>query len=280
MDADSRVGSPRALAYALLWSPFVKAVLGRLPLTRRLYAGWSRTHPFDTTHGVDTSGFVPADKCATDAAMAAAISPYGGSQPSIVRRSLELLPDLHEYNFVDIGCGKGRPLLVAAELPFRGLLGVEISPQLGAVARANAAILKSKFPNRPAISIETGDATTSAVPGPRAVCFIYHAFNASLLAALLRNLEAQLQSGLQHVFLVYYNPVHGEVIDRSARFQRWSASTLPYAEEELGYGPDIRDTVVIWQSVPVRFPARSAAGVPIVVDRRGWNARLGPGDFS
>lgn len=276
MDAENRASSPRALAYALLWSPFVKAVLGRLPVTRRLYAGWSRIHPFDATHGVDTSGFVPAGECVTDASMAAAISPYGGSQPSIVRRSLDLLPDLHHYTFMDIGCGKGRPLLVASELPFRGLLGVEISPQLAAVARANAAVLARRFPDRPVINVEIGDATISAVPGPRAVCFIYHAFNASLLAALLRNLEAQLQSGLQHVFLVYYNPVHGEVIDRSAHFTRWSASTLPYAADELGYGPDLRDTVVIWQSLPVCYPAKSGAGAPILVDGRGWNARLGP----
>ena len=275
MDSDNPARSPRALTYALLWSPFIKAVLCRLPLMRRLYAGWSRKHPFDTAHGVDTSGFVPADECVTDASMAAAISPYGGSQPSIVRRSLELIPDLHQYTFMDIGCGKGRPLLVASELPFRGLLGVEISPQLAAVARANAAIMARKFPARPAINIEIGDATIAVIPGPRAVCFIYHAFNASLLATLLRNLEAHLQSDLQHVFLVYYNPVHGEVIDGSAHFVRWSAATLPYAADELGYGPDLRDTVVIWQSLPVRYPPKPGAGAPILVDGRGWNAGLG-----
>ena len=89
------------------------------------------------------------------------------------------------------------------------------------------------------------DATPAAVPGPRAVCFIYHAFNASLLATLLRNLEAQLQAGLQHVFLVYCNPVHGGgVIDGSRHFARWSA--------------------------------KSGAGTPILVEGRGWNARLGP----
>ena len=275
MDLDTQPASFRARTYALLWHPVVRGALCRMPVARRLYAGWSRAHPFDTANGVDTSGYVPASEIAADPALAATISPYGGSQPSIVRRSLERLPDIREYGFVDIGCGKGRPLLVASAMPFQRLLGIEISPALGAVAQANAAVMARRFPGLPAIQIEIGDATAALMPGPRVVCFIYHPFDASLLSALLGNLERQLQAGLEHVFLVYYNPIHGSVIDSSRRFQRWSAVTLDYAAAELGYGPDIRDTVVTWQSSPARYPALPGATRPILVDRQGLQARLG-----
>jgi SAM-dependent methyltransferase len=275
MDLETEPTSVRARAYALLWHPSVRGALRRIPGARRLYAGWSRTHPFDRANGVDTSGYVPASEIADDPELAVAISPYGGSQPSIVRRSLEQLPDIGDYGFVDIGCGKGRPLLVASAMPFQRLLGIEISPALGAVAQANAAVIARRFPGRPAIQIEIGDAAAALMPGPRVVCFIYHPFGPSMLTALLGNLERQLQAGLEHVFLVYYNPIHGSVIDSSRRFERWSALTLDYAAAELGYGPDIRDTVVIWQSSPARYPALPGANRPILADKQGLQARVG-----
>jgi tRNA1(Val) A37 N6-methylase TrmN6 len=59
--------------------------------------------------------------------MASQILPYAGSQPSIVRAGIALLPDHNQYAFVDLGCGKGRALMVASEFSFARLVGVEIS---------------------------------------------------------------------------------------------------------------------------------------------------------
>jgi ectoine hydroxylase-related dioxygenase (phytanoyl-CoA dioxygenase family)/SAM-dependent methyltransferase len=276
----------RKALYRTLWAPRLKAVLQALPLARRLYGGWTRPHPFDAAQGVDTSGFLPASECATGLVAAADISPYAGSQPSIVRASLALLPDLSRRAFVDIGCGKARPLVLASEFPFRRLLGVELSPALATVGCANAAVVARRHPERTAIEIIVGDAVAlSARPGgmlglSRAdgadaapdgvVYFMYHAFKRTLLVALIENLERQLRHDPRPVFFVYYNPVCGDVLDRSPLFARWSAATLPYASRELGHGPDIADTVVIWQGLPERLPARPAADRPIIVSALQW----------
>ena len=263
---NSESGMPdlRRKLYEALWAPQVKPMLERVPLVRRIYGGWARVHPFDATHGVDTSGFAAAAECAGESAggvgLAAQISPYGGSQPSIVRSGLASLPDPQRYAFVDIGCGKGRPLVVASEFPFPRVVGVELAPRLAAIARANAAIVAARHPDRTPIEVQVGDATAVSPPADRVVYFMYHAFNDALVGALIDNLERQLRDRLQHAFFVYYNPVHGDVLDRSPRFVRWSAQTIPYAPDELGYGPDIQDTLVIWQSVPERYPTRAGAG--------------------
>ncbi len=260
----------RRTLYVALWAPLVKPVLGRVPLLRRIYNGWARAHPFDAAHGVDTSGFVPAVQCASAGVLAAQISPYGGSQPSIVRTVLASLPAPERYAFVDIGCGKGRPLIVAAEFPFRRLVGVELAPRLAQVARANAAIVAAQHPGRTPIEILVGDATAVSPPAERVVYFMYHAFNHALVRALVANLEQQLRNRLQHAFFVYYNPVHGEVLDQSPHFARWSAQTLPYAAEELGYGPDHQDTLVIWQSLPGAYPAQAGVERRVAVNRSQW----------
>lgn len=257
--------------YEALWAAPLKPLLERVPLLRRIYSGWGRVHPFDLTHGVDTSGFVPASECTGDSDLAAQILPYAGSQPSIVRRVLASLPEPERYAFVDIGCGKGRPLVVASEFPFHRVTGIELSPRLAEVARSNAAIVAARHPRRSAIEIEIDDATRASPPAKCVVYFMYHAFQQSLVSALMAHLERRLQDqSVQHAFFVYYNPVHGAVLDRSAQFARWSAQTLPYAPTELGFGPDIQDTVVIWQSVPQRYPAQAGAERQIAVSPAQW----------
>jgi SAM-dependent methyltransferase len=263
------------MIYEALWAPRVKPVLQRLKFVRRIYDGWARRHPFDVAYGLDTSGYASAAECAPDdAGMASQITCYGGSQPSIVRAGLSRLPDREQYAFVDIGCGKGRPLAVASEFSFPKIVGIEIAPDLAAVARRNAAVLASRYPDRTRIEIETGDATSTAAPAACVVYFTYHAFGAVLMARLIESIERQLQDGgLHHAFFVYYNPVHGELLDRSPHFARWAADVLSYGPDELGYGPDLHDTLVIWQSVPGRYPVRPGANRQIQV-ASGLSARL------
>ena len=49
------------------------------------------------------------------------------------------------------------------------------------------------------------------------------------------------------------------MLDASARLARWSSEVRPYAPEELGFGPDLEDTVVSWQTVPKAYPSRPGA---------------------
>ncbi len=260
----------RRTLYQCLWSGALKPRLERVPVLRRIYGGWSRSHPFDRSHGIDTSGFIPANECASGDLPAAQINFYSGSQPSIVRAALASLPEPARYAFVDIGCGKGRPLVVASEFGFERVLGVELAPHIAHIARANAAAIAAQHPDRTPIEILVGDATTVQPPGQRVVYFLYNPFSRPLVQRLVANVERQLQEGLQHAFFVCYNPVHGEVLDRSPHFARWSASTLRYAADELGYGPDIEDTVVIWQSLPEHYAPRAGARRRIGVSDSQW----------
>jgi SAM-dependent methyltransferase len=257
---------------ALLWNPSLRTVLGRLPVARRIYDGWMRHHPFDARFGVETSGSVAAEVCAPG--LAQHISPYGGSQPSIVRRALHSLPETHSYAFVDVGCGKGRPLIVASELPFAHVLGVELSETLAGVGRANASLIARSHPERTPIQIQVGDATAVRPPAGKVVYFLYHPFGRGLVETFVRNLEHHLGGTLQHAFVVYYNPVHGTVMDRSPHLARWSANSWPYAPDEVGFGPDLTDTVVIWQTRPARFAPLDGAARPITV--AGERAELAP----
>ena len=45
--------------------------------------------------------------------------------------------DFQEFTFIDIGSGKGRVLMMAADYPFRRILGIELLPDLHRAAQEN-----------------------------------------------------------------------------------------------------------------------------------------------
>src|SRR5215472_1458160 len=64
---------------------------------------------------------------------------YQACEPAVFRRAFSCLhDDWSSYTFVDLGCGKGRVLLMARELGFGRIIGVEFAPALAKVARRNA----------------------------------------------------------------------------------------------------------------------------------------------
>jgi SAM-dependent methyltransferase len=253
-------GIMRQTATAFFRVNAVQRTLIRIPsfrkaFNRRIYWHWSWTHPIDVEYGIDTSGYVQEEElCASmpsvrsNARLVDQIVGYIGSQPSIVRQALDALPDLHEYCFVDLGCGKGRALVVASEYPFADIVGIEISPSLAQIARSNAVAVAANYPLRTKISVICGDATAFRPPLRKAVVYTYHAFGTELMQEVRAALEMACQTEVDHCFFVYYNPVSSDVFDKAEFLQRWFVKEFSYDAREFGFGPDEKDTVAIWQS--------------------------------
>jgi SAM-dependent methyltransferase len=234
----------------ILYISAVKKSLETIPIVRKVYAPAHRTHPIDRIYGIDTSGFVSVEQLHPDPNLQALIFPYTGSQPSIVRQALSTLGGIRDYAFIDLGCGKGRVTTVASEFPFLEVIGVELSAALAATARANAAAVARRFPNRPQVTITEANVVNAPLPACKLVCFNYHAFGPELVAQIVARFEAALASReLPHIFFIYYNPVHPEALDASPAFARFYVEQIPYDHSEIGFGQDRDDMVAIWQSV-------------------------------
>jgi SAM-dependent methyltransferase len=118
-------------------------ILGKR-LHREFFPAPVPTHPFDLEHGVDTSGLLFAEHLASGHAHDDHINAYWGTAPSGFRGILEqwqqtLAGGIQDYTFLDIGCGKGRVLMLASDAPFQRIVGVELSPALTAIAESNMA---------------------------------------------------------------------------------------------------------------------------------------------
>lgn len=261
--------------YPLVNIPAVKRVLANLPVTRVLYGSrWDRKHPFDRVYGTDTSGFLCGEEVSTGHPAEEHGSPYAGVQPSVLRRVLEQLPGVANATFIDLGCGKGRPMLIASEFPFRDIVGVELSPMLAEVAAKNAAIIAKRYPERTPVRVDVGDATAYPMPDGDVVLFIYNSFDRELMKKVSEGVEAALRADANRsVYVVYCNPASGDCFDESPLLTRRFAQMLRYSKEELGYAEDQADAVVIWQGGSAPAPSGPAnAKIVIVKDR--WRAEL------
>jgi SAM-dependent methyltransferase len=261
---------------ALVNLPKVKRLLIEIPIiSRKLYPGWERKNPFDRQFGVDTSGFVPVEQI--NAELATKINPYGASQASIIRKGIESLGYINDYTFIDLGCGKGRAMLVGGEFPFLSVIGIELSNKLAEIATRNVRIIETRFPHRTKTKVFNANALEFDYPAGNIVIYFYHSFGRELLAEMISKIKAGLQSGhFTHLFFVYYNPVHGDMLDTAPEFARWYAATLPYDPvTERGYGPDNSDTIVIWQSrVGFKESPHVNANSKITITSPLWRAEI------
>jgi SAM-dependent methyltransferase len=122
--------------------------------------------------------------------------------------------------FLDLGCGKGKPLLVAATYPFRRVIGVDISPACIAVARRNLACYGPERIDPARVELRVGDAEDVELPEEPLVLYLYNPFPGAVLERVVARLEASLRARPRPVALVYVNPHALAAVTRSGLWER------------------------------------------------------------
>ncbi|QFU74603.1 methyltransferase domain-containing protein [Halioglobus maricola] len=197
---------------------------GRVALVNRYY---------DFRHGTDTAAHLYLnDFQVPEEALEHAIwyAPIGESS---LRQALSALPiDSSEYQFIDIGCGKGRALLTASEFPFSTITGVEFEPGLAAIARRNIENARIRHQQCHQLQVLTEDARDYAIPHAACIFFLYTPFTGELLKQVLRNIrEAALSSAQPMVIMFLDDVVPGSlappVREYLAQWPGWEALPAP-----------------------------------------------------
>jgi SAM-dependent methyltransferase len=178
------------------------------------------THPFDRAHRVDTGGLIYADGLSTGHEHDRHSAGYYATAPSLFRGSVELWRDtlggtgcsLEDYTLVDIGCGKGRVLMLATEYPFREIVGVELNPQLASMARRNLNRWMRRRRACRSVRIACGDVLSFPLPKGRVVLFFFNSFEREMVQMWLDRLIAAASSRSEPIDLIYLHPEHHTVL--------------------------------------------------------------------
>lgn len=180
--------------------------------TRKLLPGLSvkdgfTRHPFDAEFGVRTSGLVAGRHLKSGHRHDRHATAYYGVAPSVfrslVRRWQRSGPAaaMEQTTFVDLGAGMGRAVLLASELAFKAVVGVELHPTLAGIARKNVRTWRAAGRERSPIRIVEGDAVEFGLPAGPVVVFLFNPFGAAVFGRLLKGWRKR-EGGLD---LLYVN---------------------------------------------------------------------------
>ena len=140
-------------------------------------------------------------------------SPYQPTDPSTFREMMDALPiDFREFTFIDIGSGKGRALLMAAEYPFRRIVGVELLPELDRAARENIRAYKSPTQKCSALESVCTDARKFDLPDEPAVLYLFNPLPEPALREFLQRIAQSIAQSPRTLWLIYYNPLEDSVV--------------------------------------------------------------------
>jgi SAM-dependent methyltransferase len=179
---------------------------------------------FDWRHQVSTCGEEDPRELTVVGENASHAIPYIPTTPRSGRYMLRDLPisDVSNYTFIDIGSGKGRMLLLAAELPFRRIIGVEFASDLDALARRNVKTYRN--PKQACFQIEPVhiDATQFEFPPEPLLIYLFHPFNQKVMEPVIQNLNRSLAEHPRDVIMLYRNPVVSNVVDAASKLRLYA----------------------------------------------------------
>lgn len=169
--------------------------------------GPPEVHPFDRRYGVETSGLIWSESLGSGRRSEYWATGYYGVSPSILWQMLDRLGlDWPSFTFVDIGCGKGRAMMLALRYPFRRVRGVELSAELAQVAQQNLDRFEADWRLPVPVEVVAGDAVETPLPAGPLLLYLYHPFAAPVMDVLLKRVQAALQAERREIYLMYLNP--------------------------------------------------------------------------
>lgn len=199
--------------WALLWHV-------RLVFLRRLHnAAWDRR--FNMLEPVSTSTLLAREHLQPrNSKNLSSAREYTPSPRLVINWLLDgLKKDFSKFSFVDFGSGRGRVILAAAERPFRHVTGVEFCRQLHSEAKLNIAGYPNNRLRCKEIKSVCIDAGEFEIPKGDCILYFYNPFDASLMDKVITNALDTAQQRGSRLIVVYYNPVHRNVVARQTRLQ-------------------------------------------------------------
>jgi SAM-dependent methyltransferase len=204
---DSRRQRGRANAMGCLLADFWGVLRDLTPARRRLRFG---DLDYDWEHGVNTTWANPS--LLTRVKEVFAGRQYMPTDPELFRQLIEELAiDYGQYTFIDLGCGKGRALLLASEFPFRRIIGVELLPELFRIAQENIRCFQQGAQSE-RIELWCGDGRRFQFPTGPLVVFLFDPFPEFVLEDVLSNLQRSVEADPRDTIVVYQNPISEHVL--------------------------------------------------------------------
>jgi SAM-dependent methyltransferase len=178
---------------------------------------------FDRRHGVKTNYVLDFDDLGVEHAEFG--TRHQPTPAAVLQPIVSSLPIKHEdFVFVDLGCGMGRAAFLAAEFPFKKIIGVEYSAELHKIADQNRIAFRNEKQRCTNIEFVCADAAQHPFPDENTVLYLFNPFGKPVLRRVVDNLAHSLEKHPRKIFIVYYNPVDADVLDQAPFLEKFLSS--------------------------------------------------------
>jgi len=138
---------------------------------------------------------------------------YMPTHAGLFRKLMYILDLPRDGVFVDLGCGKGKVLLLASQCGFRKIVGVEFSRELCAVARKNIAIFQRIASNQVDAVVIESDAVDYAIGPNDSIFFLFNPFDEVVMSAVLDHIAISFEQNRRKIWLIYNHPTcHAAIV--------------------------------------------------------------------
>ena len=187
---------------------------------------------YDAKFGIKTGVVIATDELDGEPeALRHASDSFPSSYLILKEAFSEAQATLRDAVLVDFGCGLGRALLFASQLPLRRIIGVELSPTLCAMARQNIdGLYRRNSKTAPEWSVVNADARAFNIPDDATVFYFFNPFDAVVLDATIERILASVARAPRACTIIYAKTVHSAVMAAHAplRVQKQACDYVIY----------------------------------------------------
>jgi len=109
---------------------------------------------------------------------------------------------------------------MAADYPFRKIIGVELLPALNSIAQENIAHYHSESQKCFALESICVDAIEFVFPIDPTVLFLFNPLPESGLTRVITNLTQSLKSSRRPAYVLYHNPLLAHILEQNEAFRK------------------------------------------------------------
>lgn len=168
---------------------------------------------FDFTHNTDTMSWISLNDLKIESDNIEDGIDYQPTLQFYFKKVMKSLDLDKECTFVDVGCGKGRVLMLAAEYGFKKVIGLEFSHELVQITHRNLEIFSRKHKCQTefhVIKVDAADYKYDEID----IFYFFNPFGESTLKKVLSKIVKSVRKHKRKdIFIIYCNPIWGHIIE-------------------------------------------------------------------
>lgn len=183
-------------------------------------------------YGIDTTGIdnlKTLQKNGTDISHSTIYMPVSFG---VIESAFQQLDAISKKHFIDIGCGKGRAMCVAAHFGFNKITGVDFSASLCQTAKKNLIQIQYKFPKINYAVIHK-NALEFYIPDDANCIFLFNPFDEWMMLQIVLNINTSIQSYPRPIRIIYINSLYKNLFTENGFEECYYKKTMEYFEVSI-----------------------------------------------